>query len=47
MGNQFVAGIADEGKLDMVQLYLSNEKAITFPLAKAAVIKAYSRLGAV
>ena len=23
MGNQFVAGIADEGELDMVQLYLS------------------------
>ena len=45
MGNQFVAGIADDGKLDMVQLYLAQEKEITFPLAKAAVIKAYSRIG--
>lgn len=45
MGNQFVAGIADDGKLDMVQLYLASESKITFPLAKAAVIKAYSRIG--
>ena len=45
MGNQFVAGLADEGKLDMVQLYLANEMELTFPLAKAAVIKAYSRIG--
>ncbi|KAF6238733.1 hypothetical protein HO173_003239 [Letharia columbiana] len=45
MGNQFVAGIADDSKLDMVQLYLASETKITFPLAKAAVIKAYSRIG--
>lgn len=44
-GNQFIAGIADEGKLDMVQLYLSHETKVTFPIAKAAVIKAYSRIG--
>lgn len=45
MGNQFVAGLTDESKLDMVQLYLANEREITFPLAKAAVVKAYSRIG--
>ena len=45
MGNQFVVGIADDGKLDMVQLYLVSESKITFPLAKAAVIKAFSRIG--
>ena len=45
MGNQFVAGIADDAKLDMVQLYLSQENEITFPLAKAAVVKAYTRIG--
>lgn len=45
MGNQFVAGIAEDGKLDMVQLYLAQEREITFPLAKAAVVKAYSRIG--
>ena len=45
MGSQFVAGIADEAKLDMVQLYLQNEEVITFPLAKAAVVRAFSRIG--
>ena len=45
MGSQFVAGLADESKLDMVQLYLSNDPKITFPNAKAAVIRAYSRIG--
>jgi hypothetical protein len=44
-GNQFVAGIADENKLDMVQLYLASESKITFPAAKAAVVRAYSRIG--
>ena len=43
--NQFVAGIADENKLDMVQLYLSSEPKITFPAAKAAVVRVYSRIG--
>ena len=45
LGNQFVAGISDDAKLDMVQLYLANEKDITFLVAKAAVIRAYSRIG--
>ena len=45
MGSQFMAGLADEGKLDMVQLYLLNDPKITFSNAKAAVIKAYSRIG--
>ena len=40
-----MTGFADDGKLDMVQLYLSQEREITFPLAKAAVVKAYSRIG--
>lgn len=44
MGSQFVAGLADDSKLDMIQLYLSNDPKITFPNAKAAVIKAYSRI---
>ena len=45
MGSQFVAGIADDSKVDMVQLYLAHETIITFPVAKAAVVKAYSRIG--
>lgn len=31
MGNQFVTGIADEGELDMVHFYLSQEAESTFP----------------
>ena len=45
MGSQFVAGIADDSKVDMVQLYLAHETIITFPVAKAAVVKAYRRIG--
>ena len=45
MGNQFIAGITDDSKLDIVQLYLASESKITFPLAKAAVVKAFSRIG--
>ena len=44
MGNQFVAGLADDSKLDMVQLYLQDQP-ITIPPVKTAVIKAYSRIG--
>ena len=49
MGSQFVAGLADEQKLGMVQLYLTTDTSttITFPAAKAAVIKAYSLIGRV
>jgi len=45
-GKLFVAGLADENKFHMVQLYLSaNPKNIcSFPAAKAAVIKAYTRI---
>lgn len=44
-GSQFIAGLAEDSKLDMVQLYLSTETKLTFQIAKAAVIKAYSRIG--
>ena len=40
-----MAGFSADAKLDMVQVYLANEKDITFPVAKAAVIRAYSRIG--
>lgn len=45
MEDQFIAGIANESKLDMLKHCLASEKEITFPLAKVAVIKAYSRIG--
>ena len=45
LGQLFVAGLSDDSKIDMVQLYLSTETQITFPAAKAAVIRAYSRIG--
>ena len=45
MGSQFVAGITDDSKLDIVQLYLAHETKITFPVAKAAVVKAFGRIG--
>lgn len=45
LGNQFIAGLADENKTDMVQIYLTGKTTITFPEAKEAVIKAYSRIG--
>ena len=45
MPRQFVAQLADESKLDIVQFYLATEREITFPEAKAAVVKAYSRIG--
>jgi hypothetical protein len=45
LGNQFIAGLADENKIDMVQVYLAEKTTITFPEVKEAVIKAYSRIG--
>lgn len=39
-----MADLADESKLNMIQLCLSNDFKITLFNAKAVVIKAYSRI---
>lgn len=38
-----IAGLDDESKIDMVQLYLNRIEVFPFPKAKEAVIKAYRR----
>ncbi|KAI9776436.1 MAG: hypothetical protein M1816_005318 [Peltula sp. TS41687] len=41
----FVAGLAEDSKLDRVQMYLGTNDNFTFAEAKAAVVRAYSRIG--
>ena len=41
----FIAGLRDEAKIDMAQLYLGGKQDFTFPQAKEAVVKAYTRIG--
>lgn len=43
--HQFVTGLTDDRKIDLVQMYLGDTDKISFPEAKVAVIKAYRRIG--
>lgn len=43
--NQFIAGLDDESKIDMVQLYLNDKSPIIFSDAKDAIIKFHKRIG--
>ena len=46
LGHQFIAGLDDKGKVDLVQVYLGADKTtVTYAEAKQAVGKAYQRLG--
>ena len=41
---QFVAGLDNKSKINMVQLYLNGKKPITFPKTKEAVMKSYQQI---
>ena len=43
--HQFVAGLDNESKINIVQLYLNGKEPITFPEAKKAVVKSYQQIG--
>ena len=46
LGHQFVAGLDDRGKVDLVQVYLgANKSTVSYEEAKSAVEKAYQRFG--
>lgn len=45
LGSESEAGLNDENKIDMVQIYLHDKEQITFLGFKEAVIKAYRRIG--
>lgn len=46
LGHQFIAGLDDKGKLDLVQVYLGADKStVTYTEAKQAVSRAYQRFG--
>lgn len=45
LGRQFVAGLADKSKFDMVHILLDDDESFTFLEAKAAVVRAYRRIG--
>ena len=46
LGHQFIAGLDDKGKVDLVQVYLGADKStVTYTEAKQAVSKAYTRFG--
>lgn len=41
LGSQYLAGLNEENKVDMVQIYLLDKEQITFLDSKDAAIKAY------
>lgn len=45
LGHHFVAGLDDESKIEMVQVYLHDKTSISFPHAKIAVVQSYHRIG--
>ena len=46
LGHQFIAGLDDRGKVDLVQVYLGAKKStVSYAEAKSAVEKAYQRFG--
>ena len=46
LGHQFIAGLDDKGKIDLVQVYLGASKStVSYADAKLAVEKAYQRFG--
>lgn len=46
LGHQFIAGLDDKRKVDLVQVYLGAGKStVTYAEAKQAVSKAYPRFG--
>ena len=46
LGHQFIAGLDDKGKVDLVQVYSGADKStVTYTEAKRAVSKAYTRFG--
>lgn len=46
LGHQFIAGLDNKGKVDLVQVYLRADKStVTYTEAKQAVSKAYTRFG--
>ena len=46
LGHQFIAGLDDKGKIDLVQVYLgANKLTVSYVDARQAVEKAYQRFG--
>ena len=46
LGHQFIAGLDDRGKVDLVLVYSgANKSTVSYEEAKSAVKKAYQRLG--
>ena len=46
LGHQFIAGLDDRGKVDLVQVYLGAKKStVSYAEAKSAVEKSYQRFG--
>ncbi|MCJ1343817.1 hypothetical protein MMC31_002014 [Peltigera leucophlebia] len=46
LGHQFIAGLDDKGKVDLVQVYLgANKSTVSYADAKQAVERAYQRFG--
>lgn len=46
LGHQFIAGLDDKGKVDLVQIYLEADKStVTYTEAKQTVSKAYTQFG--
>ena len=46
LGHQFIAGLDDRGKVDLVQVYLgANKSTVSYEEAKSVVEKAYQRFG--
>ena len=46
LGHQFIMGLDDKGKVDLVQVYLgANKSTVTYTKAKQAVSKSYTRFG--
>ena len=46
LGHQFIAGLDDQRKVDLVLVYLGADKStVTYAKAKQAVSKAYQRFG--
>ena len=46
LSHQFIAGLDDRGKVDLVQVYLgANKSTVSYEEAKSAVEKAYQRFG--
>lgn len=45
LGQRFIAGLNDPTEIGLTQIYLNGARAVKFPEAKEAVIKAFSPIG--